>query len=1849
MTDTCKIPVTSIGVKGELLRAGVVDNRMNILDELKFKEFAEDFKTRVGETFDVYEDIVFIEDGKAMINNEAMDDVFRRKYSSPIEGVNTPKIHVGVDNTMIRQAVAKIKGLVPNANVRVLSTQEIMDDYGKEASESKGFLTPNNGLVINVDKYTIDTPFHEFAHLATKFLKEYDPEEYALIVSKSLEHDSYAVIRARYPELSPEELGEEIFVSRVGLQAAHNFTKSNSVIQKINNFYKKFVGHIFGVYSDNIRSTDSINSIIKKFSNKLLNPASVFNNMPIHQVDELLSMSKKKYTDKGMENQLEYEGYIKTLAGEKIYLDMNYARSRIYDDAITRGASKKDAEREYLRHMSNLVNLRFQKLTADERKKLDDIMEEVEKRHNGIKIKDDASGYETTGNVKKEYKRTTSFKERFIDAFVARDAATLNITKRKKKEFFEWYVAANTTKDDDPALVEERAHAYAESKFSGLTDAEITQLVEAELEVYKFKREEGTFIHQLAEDYIEVNQKLRDLQKENSNATILLKDYSVDKINGRDVQISDPSLIAGLLATKPRIAYSDEVDANGNKVELKNDNADNGRYSPANNAQIKEHRTNYLRSLAEQLKEFERGKGTIVYKTEVRLSSDVLGYAGSIDLLAIDVSIGKAYVIDHKTKERGKGKKYWWNARQDNRKMKGKHFGRYHHNAMTDASLQTSMYRLMLEELGFTTGNSVVFYTEGDVDTDNGPAQYSNIEITREPLLNLKEEILMTFRDDGVDIANKARNRRDDIYNSFNNIADNQDIDLYEPSEDYVDSLFKNKAIKNNREGFMWGEMFIAYRDHAQSASQRKEQIRVTLSMKEKLTRLEEDVELLFEKPEAVLGGTYGSGHARKANLLRNMRGITKETHDMVRLSREGDFGGNYTGIIMFRNKLTYEHRIIQLIATNNKGYLNFGDEQHTSIFGKYQANHKVAREVHVDDKYHKDSMLSMRMAKVAAVIAKMKSLDNDFSVEYVMSTQPLAFVKQENTEHQGVLYDMHTLMLVTGKLMQQALKAGDLIGEAKELAEDTESFLGSTYEAELPAKLLNEMEGFAGFQNAETLMQDLQEYMDDSSIPLHKLVHELNNFVRLNTLPADLERTVLRTILHLKGFRTAAISQDISTFEKYLTIPAHSSNIYIQKMGDVARGNKRAARILYIDYSTAHAKEIESFMGSSNYANTFALGTPQEMKDLMRPINTAEPENMYRFKPDGALTRKQLRYKKFFQAKLKESFLMTETGPKLKENIENYIDKGYIPLVGTGFREKMLRAASNEDRKDIALQKLYQSGEASTEAEERRFDLQSIFKEELGTDGLQGSASRRVKLGIDDDGNVQKTRAYETNLEIILDRVVSESLMTKYGRDTLAVGKALAMENQYQFNNFGHETKGLKEVLELVSYVFVKGQMSNSFADKVVGSASTLATYMAIALSAKSMVLETVTNMANITKLFIQEDLMGTLLNTESRFKAADMFNASKLMTTDGEKANLLMLHFGMKESDPKRLDRFMSVTQKGKLFKEDNFFAVQTAVLSMAQMEVLIASMLAQGSYDAYYVEDGKLKYDEKKDSRFFPQDGTKRTEEQVAFYEMMKQRLGNEGKIGTDGTMDMGYSDLELNSLKDYTVEAFSSMDDDSRNASTYGLFGRMVGKFKTWVLPRVARIMGQSTEERISSLRWNYIRDKDGKIIKVIPQFDPAEGYLYTLGKLANSVYQDGSIKELKDMSDFEKEQMKRAMADFTMVSLLMIAYTAITCSADAKAEGNCWHKESATGAIVYQSLRDAPSDILVPITIWQTLTGNTSMAPALSIFQRTGSRIATAGGMVATGDVQEGFMYGVKTVTAAKHFVNIVDEMQAKMM
>jgi hypothetical protein len=92
--------------------------------------------------------------------------------------------------------------------------------------------------------------------------------------------------------------------------------------------------------------------------------------------------------------------------------------------------------------------------------------------------------------------------------------------------------------------------------------------------------------------------------------------------------------------------------------------------------------------------------------------------------------MGRPCSYDYKTKEIGR---MFWDWKGTN--MKGV-MSPYKENAMMKASIQTSIYKLMLMELGIQTGQTAVFYVE------NSMGNYSVEELAHMDRLRYKPKTL---------------------------------------------------------------------------------------------------------------------------------------------------------------------------------------------------------------------------------------------------------------------------------------------------------------------------------------------------------------------------------------------------------------------------------------------------------------------------------------------------------------------------------------------------------------------------------------------------------------------------------------------------------------------------------------------------------------------------------------------------------------------------------------------------------------------------------------------------------------------------------------------------------------------------------------------------------------------------------------------------------------------------------------------------------------------------------------------------------------------------------------------------
>lgn len=83
-----------------------------------------------------------------------------------------------------------------------------------------------NTYTLDIDKASPVDLLHEHGHLLMAGLKSSDPLYYSQLVDAALQHPIVNEFRAKYPELTEEQLGEEVFVELLAEKASDMFTSS---------------------------------------------------------------------------------------------------------------------------------------------------------------------------------------------------------------------------------------------------------------------------------------------------------------------------------------------------------------------------------------------------------------------------------------------------------------------------------------------------------------------------------------------------------------------------------------------------------------------------------------------------------------------------------------------------------------------------------------------------------------------------------------------------------------------------------------------------------------------------------------------------------------------------------------------------------------------------------------------------------------------------------------------------------------------------------------------------------------------------------------------------------------------------------------------------------------------------------------------------------------------------------------------------------------------------------------------------------------------------------------------------------------------------------------------------------------------------------------------------------------------------------------------------------------------------------------------------------------------------------------------------------------------------------------
>ena len=209
------------------------------------------------------------------------------------------------------------------------------------------------------------------------------------------------------------------------------------------------------------------------------------------------------------------------------------------------------------------------------------------------------------------------------------------------------------------------------------------------------------------------------------------------------------------------------------------------------------------------------------------------------------------------------------------------------------------------------------------------------------------------------------------------------------------------------------------------------------------------------------------------------------------------------------------------------------------------------------------------------------------------------------------------------------------------------------------------------------------------------------------------------------------------------------------------------------------------------------------------------------------------------------------------------------------------------------------------------------------------------------------------------------------------------------------------------------------------------------------------------------------------------------------------------------------------------------------------MLAQMLHDGSYGAYSISsEGELKYDEKKDKKYFDSEGNQ-TEEQKALYDSMKERLIFERHWGQtkEGPLKSSYdnrSSMKFKAIADkYVVGSYTPLD---KSLIGNQIIGRAFAMFNHWFISRITNAFEKG--EYIKSLGdYKTYRDENGEVM-VGWERQFVEGYLRTMARYVNITWKTKSLKHFLNMTPVEKRNFAKLGTTIGLYFAMYLLYTVL---------------------------------------------------------------------------------------------------------
>lgn len=1459
---------------------------------------------------------------------------------------------------VLKPLVKVFKKVAPGVDFKMMTTNEIIDTYGREFADQMGFMVDGK-IHINLDLFDSETVFHEFSHFFFKWMKNAFPEQYANILQVAGTSNNAYNIREKYRkaglQMSEEEILEEIAVTEIGMNAGNEFetllenANSPADVSKLaEKFAYDFTAKLLGMVNpkNSIGMYDSVLDIYS-FQSKFqgVNTSLMYDNHKARKSFSTFSFPKASLKDAF--NGMTRNGMIKIVPirgskGHRVFLFDKFGNSvnkfgkktsdkgsvgTYYPD--TDSARQRTNNKNLLLEISPFINtsldlfdVRFQTpYKTDPTQIYDDLMSNSE----GIKLNADETKYVLNGH---EFTRATSFIDEAFgeEADESKYVAALVYTTLLK-QYTKTLEMQGTLTDED---IKAKAAAMVATSFRNPTTDTAFKKAKADAEsIFEIKRNEGTLLHGVAELVIRA---FNITQSDNFNANgFSIKDIA-DKF-GSAVSSNDREGLRKYLLNEILGNVKDkstkEVKQFETNIEEIVDNI-----IPRDARRI----DHFLQQLVISLNRDIIGQleGPLTFIPELKVSSKTLGVAGTIDLLVIDKN-GVGHVYDYKTKEEGKEKNW---AYPSEIMFRGT-MGAYNSNARMKASIQTSLYAVILNEIGIKTQDSAVLYVSGKMsstqeETDSDKRlRYDVQEIKMVDLTNVTGEIQRHFIDLGIipnttdtfggsiidDVITKASGHTDlTIQSELREVAQKvYDRALNDNNEDEGDDGLDRNAVMalfggGGGVGAVSSDKGLKVRLPGgvihyipTSITSEEDSIDYLSNIMKKGfsdSKHEDDFMRIFA------GGEVKNLSKKKKEEYRALqRGTSSATHRIVKMSSDMNMGEQFSGITMIENKLTGSNRVV-VYNNDHDAYLPFGkgDRDHRTVFGNYLTNARV-KQIFPKNMWE-NTAHSMRLLKAGMGIMAMKKKNPDFTMEYIVTNT-------KDSKH-GVtrMEDLSTILKMVTTLVDAMVDAGeDVPQELIDMTKDEKltqaknyianpiralgDFLGNTHSSGV---VLPESNIFRtpGNSEARTEMEDAaREITMNPNIGYSRMMKALSDFRHVLgftlTTMEDKKNSLLwkltdDAILHLNNFNPNLIIKDPTFIQKLLTTASGSSNTEQSTFNRATQAAGVAIRHEFMSYKKEMNKiinDLKKLHGISDFNTRVNFGNKRIFENLYKTTNKDKKTAFVLKSPNEVSEPAEKAALKFFHK-------VFEAQTKESVHGERVIPEGWMPLMT---KSKLSTQADESNPLKMAKtfvmgvrknRKSFENDTTQDPTDDMYFITENPFKSQIPKEGMKGdlqwTASRRSKLGLDEFGNTTQTgeekdlSMIEDNLENVMDAFVMGSLEAKYYEPVSMFGSAILMNiNRFE----GISKKNLNNAKEIVTIIQRK-VINNETAEKMPETFKFINKFTTTAIisgSVAQILLETFTNPMVTGTNYMADKIYGTMFKGQRQFSAASYARATQIM----------------------------------------------------------------------------------------------------------------------------------------------------------------------------------------------------------------------------------------------------------------------------------------------------------------------------------------------------------------------------------